>query len=428
MRLTLFTHQDSPRLRYVVGLIECYAGIQLSVITSRDALPPNGSAAVLIYAPQPIDGFPLHLAPHGLLEQRGVAPIVCTKTNWQGYPVLFPTVGTVPADVFSAVFFVVSRYEEYLSSPPDSYGRFDFQQSWQYQADVLQVPIAQVWMKLLLDTIQVYYPDFSFSIPALSFRWSFDIDMGWMYRHKPWWLRILYLCQSEGRSVLWGGKPDPADVYRWLDSLHQQHDVTPTYFFHVGTQRGQYDKQVLPTVPAMQELIRSHADRYPVGWHPSWRSGNDQQVWQLEKALFERISTKPVQHSRQHYIRMQMPKTYRQLLEFGISHDYSMGYGSTQGFRAGLAMNFPWYDVEQDQPTELILHPFSFMDANSIFEHRESVEDAEKRFHSLVDQCRQYGGVMCSVWHNIFLADTPTYRNWRSLYARLLKVYHSPDV
>jgi hypothetical protein len=424
MRLTLYTHQDSTRLRYVVHLLERYASIQVTVTTSRYELPTDASEAVLIYSPESIEGFALHIVPHGLLEQSGIASVVIQDVDWKGFPVLFPTPGTLPADVFAALFYVVSRYEEYLPTPPDSYGRFDYQQSWMQRSGVLQVPIAHVWMTLLGQTIQQFYPRYSFTVPAFRLAWSFDIDMGWMYQHKPWWLRLWYLLQSEGRRVLRGKQNDPADIYAWLDSLHQQHHVNPTYFFHVGRQRGRYDKQVLPDVPAMQSLVRNHGLRYPLGWHPSWRSGDDRQVWEAEKEGFEQLTGKPVQHSRQHYIRMQLPRTYRQLLDAGILHDHSMGYGSTQGFRAGMAMEFPWYDVERDQLTKLLLHPFCFMDANSIFEHRESAEVAEQRFRALTAACVQYGGTMSSVWHNIFLADTSTYSYWRHLYQQLLTAYH----
>ena len=426
MPITLYTQQDSPRLRYVAYLIELYAGIDVSVITSRDALPSSISDAVFVYADEPIEGFPLHIVPSGLLGQQAVTSIVCEEMNWKGSPVLFPTAGTIPVDLLSAIFFVVSRYEEYTATPLDNYGRFDFQQSWQHRAGVLHLPIAQVWIKLLLQSIQEIYPDFSFTPPAFSLRSSFDIDMGWMYRHKPWWLRMAYLFQSEGRSVLMGRKSDPADVYAWLDDLHQQHQISPTYFFHVGQQRGRYDKQVLPSVPAMQQLIRNHVDRYLVGWHPSWRSGDDTQVWKDEKHAFEQLTGGAVACSRQHYIRMRIPGTYRQLVDAGVLHDYSMGYGSTQGFRAGMAIDFRWYDVERDQLTELTLHPFCFMDANSIFEHQESVEEAEQRFQAFVNDLKQFGGTLHSVWHNIFLADTSTYRHWRSLYQRLLTRYHPP--
>ena len=40
-------------------------------------------------------------------------------------------------DIFSAIFFMISRYEEYLSFTPDRYGRFTGTESLAYQNDFL---------------------------------------------------------------------------------------------------------------------------------------------------------------------------------------------------------------------------------------------------------------------------------------------------
>ena len=51
--------------------------------------------------------------------------------------------------------------------------------------------------------------------------------------------------------------------------------------------------------------------------------------------------------SRQHFIRFNLPQTFRHLLDGGIREDFSMGYGSINGFRASVASPFYWYDLEK---------------------------------------------------------------------------------
>jgi len=55
-----------------------------------------------------------------------------------------------------------------------------------------------------------------------------------------------------------------------------------------------------------------------------------------------------ITQSRQHYIRFNLPEGYQRLIAAGITDDYSMGYGSVNGFRASVASSFYWYDLEKE--------------------------------------------------------------------------------
>ena len=79
----------------------------------------------------------------------------------------------------------------------------------------------------------------------------------------------------------------------------------------------------------------------------------------------ESIIDRKVVHSRQHYIRFSLPDTYRQLINHGILNEFSMGYGSINGFRASIASPFYWYDLSREEKTPLLVYPFCFMDANA---------------------------------------------------------------
>src|SRR5260370_37241730 len=82
----------------------------------------------------------------------------------------------------------------------------------------------------------------------------------------------------------------------------------------------------------------------------------------------EWLPDRTVTRSRQHYIRFTLPGTYRLLLQYGIDRDFSMGYGSINGFRASVASTFYWYDLEKEEKTGLRIFPFCFMDGNSYYE------------------------------------------------------------
>lgn len=417
MSILLYTDAVCSRLNYVAQVLSAYWGVNITV---TDIRPQDPTQPVLVYRQETEPNFPLQIVPAGLLGERGVRALELKATTWAGEPVLFPTAGTVPADILSALFFLISRYEEYWPGDADMYGRYDYRRSWLHQQGQLHRPLAQVWMWLLGKEMQRHYPQVQIRLPEFSQQPSFDIDMGWLYLHKPWWLQLWYVRKRDARNVLRGLRRDPADIFSWLDELHDQAGVQPHFFFHVGATRGKYDKQIPPQHEAMQELVRQVAKRYPVGLHPSWRSGDEPHLLQREWQSLSNLVGYSVTDSRQHYIRWQLPDTFHRLLSIGITNDYSMGYGSTNGFRAGMAMPFRWYDLSTESTTALMLHPFVYMEANSIFEHRESPNDASAYIQSVTQACQLYGGPLMSVWHNMFLADTPTGQPWRNLYTSLI--------
>ena len=133
---------------------------------------------------------------------------------------------------------------------------------------------------------------------------------------------------------------DPFDAYDWIDELNKKYYLDPYYFFIVADKNGKYDKNISPRHEEMQALIRRHASRYQIGIHPSWRSGDHPELIKKEKQTLEKITNKKINSSRQHYIRFELPKTFRHLIDAGIQSDFSMGYGSINGFRASVASSF----------------------------------------------------------------------------------------
>jgi hypothetical protein len=127
-----------------------------------------------------------------------------------------------------------------------------------------------------------------------------------------------------------------------------------------------------------------------------------------------------VEASRQHYIRFELPSTFRRLITAGILHDYSMGYGSINGFRASIATPYYWYDLKSEEPTPLLLHPFCFMDANSYYEQRLGPGEALEEILYYYKTIRAVNGTMITIWHNSFLGDTEGFEGWREVYKQFV--------
>jgi hypothetical protein len=162
-----------------------------------------------------------------------------------------------------------------------------------------------------------------------------------------------------------------------------------------------------------------------IGVHPSWQSGDDHRLIYEERRRLEEIVNKYVPLSRQHYIRFTLPQTFRHLIDAGVKEDFSMGYGSINGFRASVASPFYWYDLEKEEQTGLLLNPFCYMEANSFFEQKISAGQAFNEMMHYYKVIKEVNGMMITIWHNHFLGTDPLYKGWREAYERFITAVFS---
>jgi hypothetical protein len=140
-----------------------------------------------------------------------------------------------------------------------------------------------------------------------------------------------------------------------------------------------------------------------------------------EKKTLEQIAGNAIHISRQHYMRLVIPTTYRLLLNNGIKEDYSMGYGSQLGFRAGTGNSFLWYDVANETITTLRVHPFCFMDTTAHYDMKLSVSEAFERLNAMRTLSEKTGSVMTTIFHNFSLGTDPEWKGWRHAYEHFLQ-------
>ena len=328
-----------------------------------------------------------------------------------------------PFDLFSATFYLLSRYEEYVPHAKDLYGRYAHEDSLAFSEDFLNLPLINIWVNDFVKVIQEKFPSFTIHYSPFTFLPTYDIDIAYTYKQKGLLRNAGGFLKSpsiERIKVLTGLQKDPFDTYDWLDALHQQYQLKPIYFFLVAQKHGLYDKNILPHKAALKQLIKRHAAKYSIGIHPSWQSGDNFLLMKQEKKLLQDIIEQPVIQSRQHYIRFSLPHGYRRLIEAGITDDYSMGYGSINGFRASVASSFFWYDLETDKPTNLRIHPFCFMEANSFYEQHATPQEAYKELVHYYKVCKEVNGMFISIWHNNFFGTDKHFAGWKEVYEKFI--------
>jgi hypothetical protein len=135
----------------------------------------------------------------------------------------------------------------------------------------------------------------------------------------------------------------------------------------------------------------------------------------------ENIIQKPVTKSRQHFLKLKFPKTYQNLLKSGITDDYTMGFASLSGFRAGTCTTFPFFDLSHNRCTEIMIHPFQVMDVTLKNYLLLSPEKAWQQIEEIMLEVKKVNGTFISLWHNESLKDTGHWLGWRKVFEKILE-------
>lgn len=427
--MLLYAHSVTPRLRYVADFLTRYYNHSF-IVTSNEQAYTASEDFKINYSHQRLSHDEVYIKPCPIMSESEKRKFTLHVVQHGSYKVFFETSGDLGFDIFSCIFYLLSRYEEYLPHQKDTYGRFDHTSSLAFREEFLHLPLINIWLEDFRSFLEQKFAGIELALPQFRFEPTYDIDIAWSYKHKEFKVLFGRIVQAifTGRwglanriiKILKGKLQDPYDAYLWMHELHQRYNLHPVYFFLVAEQKGRFDKNISPHVPQFSKLIHDTAAAYPVGLHPSWASGDHKSLLVREKHFLEKASGRHVYASRQHYIRMSFPHTYHLLLENGITDDYSMGYGSINGFRASIATPFYWYDLEQEQTTNLLIHPFCFMDATAYHEQALTAEQAYDELMQYYHAIKAVGGTLTTIWHNHFLGTTPELEGWREMYERFV--------
>ena len=374
----------------------------------------------------------LSIKPSSLLFETRISSFVPKVGLFQGMPVLFPISDklSLPFDILAAAFYMITRYEEYLPQRMDRHGRVLATESIAYKNGFLNKPVVDQWAIWLGKIVKENHPEFHFPPREYHFLPTVDVDIAYAYRHRG----FLRTMGAASKAVFKGNwrdsihrfqtlflhQPDPYDTFELFRLWFTEFDLNPKYFFLVA-KYGRYDKNIAPTHPAMRDLIVRTHNKYEVGVHPSYKSNTNQEVLLSEINKLREILNDDVTISRQHFLKLQFPETNQQLIANGIKEDYSMGYASLPGFRAGTCTPFPFYDLTSEKETSLRIFPFQVMDGTLNQYMKLSPDEALEECKKLIDEVKKVNGTFISLWHNESLSEMREWKQWRNVYYKLLE-------
>jgi len=426
--LKIFTRCNSPRLKYVADLIFfSILGVPYEIVTDRRRIGRN---PVINYSGEKIDDA-FRISPSGLLGETGIKPFDIEVSEWKNLPIFFRTEtdADFPFDIFSAIFYMVTRYEEYLPFKPDIHGRFPASMSLAFRNGFLKKPVVNLWIKELAAELVIHFPELVFKKNSFKSFVTFDVDEPFKYLGKDLFRNLGGMLLDFGKRnsssaeryrTIKGKLKDPWNIFDYLIEKTENSGSDILIFVPTGD-RTEFDRWPTWNNEDYTELLAAIRSNARIGLHPSYFSSDNIKKLKTEKARLESLMASEICSARYHYIRLKLPVSYSTLEEAGIREDYSMGFADEPGFRAGIATPFYFYDLNKENKTNLMVYPFQVMDATLVQYRKMNPGDAQCLIEDLIDETRLAGGIFQSVWHNNILAEGDAAMEWRAVFENTLK-------
>lgn len=428
--ITVLVEQETERLRYVLSEVFGRRLGLVYTVTNQVNEVDFSHTVVINYTHKAIPNA-IDITPSGFLAQTfldEVTPITISHEKW--HTVLWPNHQVnrngVPFDLFSAAFYLLSRYEEYFRIETDAHGRFEANMSLAYKRGFLQYPLVEHWCEELKNILLKHNGELKFKQHQFRELSTIDVDFAYLYYGlslKRWFAKLaMSVVKLNIKAVInqlfatINPKYDPYNTYEFI----QKNTDAPIAYFILMSNVGGYDKNINPlglTIKRLMLSLSKHAAF--IGLHPSYGSNAAPQLVKQESDMLQQAILQPVHHSRQHYLLLTFPHTYNTLNRIGITNDYTMLYADEVGFRASTCMPFCFFNVLTNQATPLLLHSTCVMDVTLSNYLKVNTAEAKEIVRKLMEVTQQFNGNFISLWHNNSFTLQANTLNLKELYCAL---------
>jgi hypothetical protein len=384
------------------------------------------------YGAQPL-GSEFFVKSNGLLFEQGLSDVEISVQKWDNSKCFF-YVGeksSLPFDIFSAAFLLLSRYEEYLPHVKDEYGRFTKEHSIAYQHKFLHQPVVDLWAYKLKAALEDYFPEITFQKRSFNIHPIIDIPMAYFFKNKGL-LRTIGgffsdITQLKFRNfydrflVLFGLKKDPYNTFNYIINRQKKSKQKFDVFFLVGDY-STYDKSVNLNKKEFVTHIKSIRDYCNVGLKSSFLALDDFEKLKEEKNRLDAVINSHTTKARASFSKVNLPTTYRHYVDLEIQSDFSMGYPDTIGFRAGTCTPFLFYDLDFEVQTPLMIHPYQLMDF-SLLGHT-SLLDKKETLIRAIQEVKNVNGTFTPIFHNYTFSGWDRWTDFKTLFNIILDSPH----
>ncbi len=430
--LLVYTHRITPRLKYVFRQL-CIRILRIPVIfTSIIEEFIAHESLKMSYTTQAL-GNEFFVKSHTILFEQGLTDIEIIVQDWKDTKCFFQNdeKSNLPFDIFAAAFYLLSRYEEYLPHVKDEYGRFSEKDSLAVKHNFLHQPVVDIWAYRFMAALKDRFPEYNFPNRSYTIKPLIDVPMAYYFLQKGVMrtiggtlsdiIRLKFKQLYQRYLVLFRLKNDPYNTFKWIINKQKQIKRKFVVFFLIG-EYSTYDKNISVNNKKFVSLMKSVGDYCQVGLKASFFALEDFDILKAEKKNIENIINTPLEVSRNSFSKLNLPHSYRNLIELEINEDYTMGYINKSGFRAGTCTPFLFYDMDYEIQTPLIVNSFNLMDF-ALLKHA-SLLDKKGEIFQIINQIKQVNGTFVPLFHNYAFSESERWKGFKELFSIILESAH----
>ena len=427
--LLVYTHKITPRVKYVFKHI-CtrILKIPVSFTTTIEEFIAHDSMK-MSYTKQPLSNE-MFMRSHELLFEQGLSDLDIHVHDWETTKGFFPTgdKSILPYDIFSASFYLLSRYEEYMPHVKDNYGRFTAEESLAFKNGFLEQPIIDVWAYKFKKVLQKQFPDAEFPERRYQVKPVIDIPSAYNFKFKGIMrsvggtlndlVRFNFRQLYNRYMVLFGLKKDPFDTFTYILNKQKRLPFKFVFFFLIGDY-STYDKSININKKRFASLVKHVADYSTVGLKASYFALTDLSILKREKQRMEAVINSELIASRNSFSKLNLPESYRNLVDLEIKQDYTMGYVNHIGFRAGTCTPFFFYDLDYEIQTPLKVYSYNLLDYALL--KTNSLLDKKCVLNNIMNEVKKVNGLFVPVFHNYTFSDIDRWNGFKELFNNILE-------
>lgn len=327
-------------------------------------------------------------------------------------------------DIFGSAFFMLTRYEELVRPDRDRHDRFPADASLAYQEGFLERPIINEYVEILWYCMKRLWPGLKRKQRSFRTIVSHDVDApfaqaftgasklirncgGDIIRRKSASMAINRI--SSWREVKKGNyKKDSNYTFDRIMDLSEQHNLKSAFFFKTASTNKTFDNDYSIDHPYVRQLLNDINIRgHEIGLHSSYETYLDSLQTKLEfEKLLQVCDQEAILRShwggRQHYLRWQVPITWRNWNDAGLDYDSTLSYADHAGFRCGICCEFSVFDLGKRQVLHLQERPLIVMEASVLGEQYMNLSRQKALDYMLMlkNRCQLFDGDFTLLWHN----------------------------
>jgi hypothetical protein len=344
-------------------------------------------------------------------------------------------------DIFGSIFFMISRYEEGISSIRDNHNRFPAHASISAKSNFLERPIVDEYVEIIWSCIHALWPTLDRKKRVFKKFITCDVDLPF----DPLRLSLFKTLKRSASDIIkrksiklaaqkWRfyfaskfniKQPDECrDMVDWIMAINEKLGNKVAFYF-ITESTSNFDLKYNFDSKNMRMLFKEIYDRgHEIGLHPGYecyknKSNFKNSVSTLKKILKEECIDQAQLGGRMHYLRWDSTKTPSLWDSHGFHYDSTLSYAEVSGFRCGTSHEFTMFDLKNRSSFKLKQRPLINMECTIISDGYEGLgysEEAFERFRNFSDLCKKYDGNYTLLWHNTSLGKPKE----RSLYLKVL--------